>query len=827
LVFTPPASAFLFPLGRFPSQIPATPVARYSRTHVLLRLALVCASVLACVAARADDDAVRSSLRRALAEAEVRTALRSALAQAEAAKPYQRTNTLTPLSPAQFNPDAGLRLTPNFLDDAVVAYELRRQTNRVEPLPPPQFNPDPGAAFKRPVEPPKPFFQYDQVTLPVFTGEPIPDELRLARTNTTGAELLLREPELPRGPYGWEPLTNGLALPRTNVVENIPIPTHWHSGDYPISFQHRTPTNFVPMPDRFRVPFVPWRRYTSGDIETPYYFDRPFLWHPYLQSTLKGDAPIIGQDIFLNLTAGTATEVEFRRIPTPSAISAARPGSAEFFGKSEQWSVNNNLSFTLDLFRGETVFKPVEWAIRIQPVFNINFVDVRETTAVSPDPRGFDGRRHRPRGGPPGDVNNPGDVGGTIPGVNPAPDDLRGRSHTQRTKEFVALQEAFAEIHIRDLSANYDFIASRFGNQTFNSDFRGFIFNDTETGGRIFGNWDNNRWQYNAAAFDMREKDTYSELNSLDSRDQRVAIVNVYRQDAIWKGYTAQASLHANVDDGGTHYDRNENIVRPAPFGTAVPHEVNAVYFGWAGDGHIGRWNVSHAFYQAVGHDTFNGLAGRPVDINAQMAALEVSYDRDWLRYKASFFYASGDDDAKDGTATGFDTIFDNPNFTGGPFSYWVRQGFNFGGTAVNLKQRNSLVPNLRTSKAQGQANFVNPGVFIYSLGLEIDTTPKLRTFLNANYIHFAETDPLETALLTDSIRREVGWDLSIGWQYRPLLTDNVIASAGFGALIPGAGFRDIYRRNTSPVPGYNSLNRTGEVDDFLYSAVMALTLTY
>jgi hypothetical protein len=131
------------------------------------------------------------------------------------------------------------------------------------------------------------------------------------------------------------------------------------------------------------------------------------------------------------------------------------------------------------------------------------------------------------------------------------------------------------------------------------------------------------------------------------------------------------------------------------------------------------------------------------VNINAQMAALEVSYDRDWVRYKASVFYASGDDDAEDDQATGFDTILDNPNFTGGPFSYWVRQGFNLAGTAVNLKQRNSLVPNLRTSKTQGQANFVNPGVFIYSLGMEIETTPKLKTFLNANYIRLAETDTI------------------------------------------------------------------------------------
>ena len=43
----------------------------------------------------------------------------------------------------------------------------------------------------------------------------------------------------------------------------------------------------------------------------------------------------------------------------------------------------------------------------------------------------------------------------------------------------------------------------------------------------------------------------------------------------------------------------------------------------------------------------------------------------------------------------------------------------NLGGTSVNLKQRNSLVPNLRSSKTEGQANFVNPGVFIYVVEVE------------------------------------------------------------------------------------------------------------
>jgi hypothetical protein len=220
-------------------------------------------------------------------------------------------------------------------------------------------------------------------------------------------------------------------------------------------------------------------------------------------------------------------------------------------------------------------------------------------------------------------------------------------------------------------------------------------------------------------------------------------------------------------------------------------------------------------------------LAGRSVDINAQMAAVELSLDRDWVRYKASFFYASGDSDAEDGTARGFDSILDNPNFTGGPFSYYVRQGFNFGGTAANLKTRSSLLPNLRSSKGEGQANFVNPGVFLYGLGLELEVTPKLRSFLNANYVHFAETNPIETALVQDDISAGIGFDLSLGFQYRPFLTDNVIVSTGFGTLLPGSGYKDIYRHMEVPVPGFNTHADHGHADDFLYSGLLVVTLTF
>jgi hypothetical protein len=324
----------------------------------------------------------------------------------------------------------------------------------------------------------------------------------------------------------------------------------------------------------------------------------------------------------------------------------------------------------------------------------------------------------------------------------------------------------------------------------------------------------------------MREKDTYSDLNEFDRRDQEVLIANLYRQDFLTKGYTAQLSFHANFDGANRHYDKNGSLVRPAPIGRVQDHSLEAFYFGWTGDGHIGWLNISHAFYEVVGEDNFNGIAQRRVTINAQMAALELSIDKDWLRFKLSGFLASGDSNPRDSTATGFDTILDRPFFIGGPFSFYVHQGFNLAGTSVNFKQRESLVPDFRSSKSEGQSNFVNPGAIIVGYGTDADITPKLKTFLNVNHIWTMTTEVTQQVLMTNHAGNDIGWDCSLGVQWRPLLTDNVIVSAGIGFLVPGAGYKDIYRTNTRPVPGFHN-PPPGEVDDFLYSGLVTVTLTY
>jgi hypothetical protein len=201
-----------------------------------------------------------------------------------------------------------------------------------------------------------------------------------------------------------------------------------------------------------------------------------------------------------------------------------------------------------------------------------------------------------------------------------------------------------------------------------------------------------------------------------------------------------------------------------------------------------------------VGEDELNPFAGRRTRIDAQMGAVELSYDRDWIRFRTSGFFASGDDDIDDGEAEGFDAIFDNPAFAGGEFSFWQRQAVRLLG--VNLTNRGSLLADLRTSKTQGQTNFVNPGLFLFNLGMDFEVTPKARLISNVNFLWFDETEVLERFVFQDDIDDEIGTDLSLGVEYRPLLSNNIIIVAGISGLIPGAGFEDLYNEFNGDADG-------------------------
>lgn len=515
--------------------------------------------------------------------------------------------------------------------------------------------------------------------------------------------------------------------------------------------------------DRWRIGFPEYDRYgDKGARGRDIPWKKGRWYDPYNQNVLKGDYPILGNDKFLILSAVSTTAFDFGRTPKPTDVSSVTPGSAEFFGHPEALGINQTLQFTFEFFKGSTVFRPRDWAIKISPTMSVpNYLNARENGVVNIDVR-------------------------------------RG---TNRTDSAFSLEEAFVEKKLFDINANFDFVSLRVGIQPFVSDFRGFVFSDNNLGVRVFGAFANNRYQFNLAYFNQLEKDTNSGLNRFDTRRQSIYIANIYRQDFIKKGYTIQATVLYNDDRGSRHFDRNGFLVRPAVIGDARPHTIKVGYLGINGDGHIGRINLTHSYYYAFGHDTLNPIAGKRVRIGAQMAAVEASVDKDYLRFRGSFFWASGDKNPTDNKATGFDAILDDLNFLGGQFSFWNRVGIRLTQTSAGLVHPNSVLPSLRSSKTEGQANFVNPGIFIYNAGVDVEVTQRLKAVFNVNYLRFHRTESLEYLLFQNRIRHSIGIDYSVGVAYRPFLVNNFTLTFGASTLQQGGGFRDIYTDQSRNCP--------------------------
>ena len=577
------------------------------------------------------------------------------------------------------------------------------------------------------------------------------------------------------------PITDISERTTESEVEQSILP---HSEAAPLGFAGRSrilpreqqrDNQFVPVEDRWRIGFPQWDRYGRGH---PAGDDYPYVpghwWDPFNQNVLKGDYPILGQNIFFEVTGATQALLEPRQVPTATTPfeTTSNPNSSDFFGRPGQFAYAQNFLLSLDLFHGDAAFRPVDWRIKVTPAVNVNYLTVNELGVVSPDIS----------------------------------------KGTTRARTFVILQEWFVESKLADIGPDYDFTSVRIGSQPFTSDFRGFIFSDVNRGIRLFGNRLSNREQFNLVYFNQQEKDTNSSLNTFRDRHQQVVIANYYRQDFIFPGYTAQVSVHYNHDSPTFKFDTNGFLVRPDPVGIFQPHTIDVVYLGWAGDGHINALNITHAVYWALGRDTHNPLANRPQDINAQMAALEISYDQDWLRFRLSGFWSSGDHDINNSHATGFDSIMDNPNFAGGEFSYWQRQQLKLFG--VNLVQQRSLIPDLRSSKFQGQTNFVNPGLFLVNAGVDFELTPKCRLINNANVLWFDSVAPLQQFVYQQHVNRFIGVDLSTGMEYRPFLNNNVILKFGVATLIPGTGFRDLF----------NNFDHNARA---LYAGFLEATLTF
>jgi len=503
---------------------------------------------------------------------------------------------------------------------------------------------------------------------------------------------------------------------------------------------------FAALPDRWRI------------VSALGYPER--WWDPYNgNNVLKADRPAFGDDWFFSLNVVSDTTLEDRSLPTPVAVATSpNPGTLDVLGRPDQNAFTQNLLTEIVLYKGDTVFKPPDYEFRFIPVFNYTRVEAAEAGALRVDT--------------------------TAP--------------TTRTDNFVAIQGLFVDKHLRNVSERYDFDSIRVGIQPITADFRGFLFQDSPFGVRLFGTRNNNLWQYNLAWFRRLEKDTNSGLNDVSRslRDDDVFLFNVYRQDFPVLGFTSQAALLVNINDetDEAFVDDNGFKTRPAALGIQRSRKYDVTYLGYNGDGHIGPWNLSVSAYYAFGREEPSVFAELESDISAGFFAGELSRDFDWIRVRGSFVYGSGDDDPYDDKATGYDAIFENPLIAGADTSFWIRQVIPLiGGGRVALSGQNGLLNSLRPNKGQGQSNFTNPGLVLAGLGTDLDLTPKLRVSLNVNQLWFDDTAVLEAARNQGGIDTEIGQDISLSLIYRPFTSQNVIVRFAAAALLPGDGYEALY----------------------------------
>src|SRR5262249_50731645 len=176
------------------------------------------------------------------------------------------------------------------------------------------------------------------------------------------------EPEPEKTPYENRPIPPDYS--KAPVVPTTHYDPTGYAGSGTIGQPKQETGNYEPITDRWRIGFPGY------EIEPRYH--EGHIYNPYRQNVLKGDYPIFGQHNFFLRNAGSESFVTAKRSPVPSNVAAKRPESEEFFGRGGQFFYNQNFILSMELFHGDTSFKPVDWRIHVTPVFNINYLHTQE-----------------------------------------------------------------------------------------------------------------------------------------------------------------------------------------------------------------------------------------------------------------------------------------------------------------------------------------------------------------------------------------------------------------------------------------------------------------
>ncbi len=361
----------------------------------------------------------------------------------------------------------------------------------------------------------------------------------------------------------------------------IPRRRPGHPYEAPPEFTVQNPNGIAPAPVDQAGEFLPvpdrWRIMETLGFKYPWY-------DPYNQNVLKGDKPIDGKDHFLSLSFISDTFLKAQSFPTPiGPQGTSNAGEYDVLGRINSQAFVQNFIVSADYYKGDTTFKPPDIEYKATLAFNYNRVDTQEARSLQIDPR-------------------------------------LGKN---RDDGFVGVQELWVDKHLRDVDSRYDFDSLRVGIQPFSTDFRGFLFQDSEPGIRLFGNRDNNRWQYNFAYFRRLEKDLNSGLNDVSRapRKDDILIANVYRQDFPFTGFTSQGTVVYNNNRDDRFYDSNGFIERPAAIGLQLPRKYEVTYFGYNGDGHIGPINLTASVYGVVGNQSHGLFVEDSTSIRAGFAS--------------------------------------------------------------------------------------------------------------------------------------------------------------------------------------------------------------
>jgi len=421
-------------------------------------------------------------------------------------------------------------------------------------------------------------------------------------------------------------------------------------------------------------------------------------------------------------------------VSTTSLFESRRVAARQFFN-------SQTASVDAVLYEGDTIFRPPDYQLRLTPIFNYS------STSTS------------------------------------------GAATTTTTS--VGAQALFFEKHLRDVSAHYDFDSLRIGIQPVTSDFRGFVLADQPAGIRLFGTRDNNLYQYSLGWFRRLPKNParQNELGAgIPAND--VVMGNLYIQDLGWKGLNSEAVfIYDRSRAAGTRVTVQNGT--PA-FASGARHDYDVVYLGYSVDGHIGTFNLTGSAYEVLGREAEGVFTGTLSKVQATFAAVELSRDFDWIRIRASGLYASGDGDPTDGSSHGFDGINQTAIFAGTDSTFFIHQRVALVANAIDLKQRDSLFPSLRSTSDTGESNFTNPGLELLGIGADLDLMPSLRVSMDVSHILFANTAPLVAILGRSDISNTVGTDASLDAIYRPFISQNIIARLSLAKLFASAAARPL-----------------------------------